>query len=674
MMTTRGIRSAVRAYRAKLPAYRAKLPAAVVLSVFTAALALACKPGAPSGLGDTPADVNISVDAVSLSTAGENVTLNAVAVDDEGFPIPGVDFTWRSSDEAVATVDDAGVVTAVGSGIAFVTATTEGVSSDPVTVTVRLPIADIDVQPPGISFSTIGEKQTLTATARDASGAVVPGVVFAWSSTDDAVATVASDGEVTAVGPGVATVTASADGETSQPVAVGVMLGVASIDVTPTSATLTFLGETTTLTAVARDATGAVVTGVTFTWASSDPNVASVSNSGVVTALLNGTTDITASVGAVSSADVAVTVQQLAATINVSPTTVDLASLGETATLSGVARDAGGAVIPGATFTWNSSAQAVATVSSSGVVSAVSNGTATVTARLDGATSNGVAVNVRQIVASISVTPPSLAFTFIGQTAQLTATALDALGSPVPGIPFTWASSNLAAATVSQTGLVTAIGAGLAQVTAMESGGIVSNAVIVRVVPAQVVFDAASSTAAVNTASIAWLHTIGGGSNRMLVVGVTAESSSSNAVQVSSVTYNGTALVKQIDEKATSTGGGFTSRVEIWILDDVRLPGAGTYQVVVTFQGTVAETSSGAISLEDVDQSSPEATASSSSLQQQSIVTGITTQTPAALTTRCARRRSVLPDSRSRTTTPSMRPCAPVTASTTSARGRIAPP
>ena len=116
----------------------------------------------------------------------------------------------------------------------------------------------------------------------------------------------------------------------------------------------------------------------------------------------------------------------------------------------------------------------------------------------------------------------------------------------------------------------------------------------------------------------------------MLVVGVTAEASSSSAVDVASVTYNGIALAKQIDESIASTGGGFTSKVEIWVLDEVRLPTAGTYQVVVTFQGTVAETASGAISLEGVDQSSPEATASNSSLLQQSIATNIVTQSPSA--------------------------------------------
>jgi len=133
------------------------------------------------------------------------------------------------------------------------------------------------------------------------------------------------------------------------------------------------------------------------TWTSSDPDVATVSATGLVTAVGNGTAIITATSGGVSGT-ATVTVAQQAAVVAVSPEATTLTALGATAPLAATVRDAGGSVMVGAAIAWASSNTDVATVSAAGVVTAVGNGTATITA-----TSGGVSGTATVTVAI----PPS---------------------------------------------------------------------------------------------------------------------------------------------------------------------------------------------------------------------------------------------------------------------------
>ena len=74
-----------------------------------------------------------------------------------------------------------------------------------------------------------------------------------------------------------------------------------NIQVTPSSTILTALGAVQRFTAVAKDADGTTVLGKTFTWASSDTNVATIdASSGIATAVTNGSTSITATTDGVS--------------------------------------------------------------------------------------------------------------------------------------------------------------------------------------------------------------------------------------------------------------------------------------------------------------------------------------------------------------------------------------
>ncbi len=251
-----------------------------------------------------------------------------------------------------------------------------------------------------------------------------------------------------------------------------------NIAVNPGTATIAALRATQQFSAVAHDQKGRPMTGKAFSWRSSNPAVATVSNTGLVTAAGDGSATITAtSEGVSGSANVMVS--RTAATVAVTPTTANLSALGATQQFSATARDPGNSPITGATFTWTSSNPSVATVSPSGLVTAVGNGTATITGSSSGKTATAT-VTVAQMVATVNVTPATSQLTAAGATSQLAAQALDANGRPVSGKTFTWSSDAAPVATVSNAGLATAVANGVAHVSAAADGK--SGSAIVTVV------------------------------------------------------------------------------------------------------------------------------------------------------------------------------------------------
>ncbi|MYA63311.1 MAG: Ig domain-containing protein [Gemmatimonadetes bacterium] len=156
-----------------------------------------------------------------------------------------------------------------------------------------------------------------------------------------------------------------------------------TVEVTPAASTLSALGETVQLTATVSDQNGNVMSGASVTWSSGDASVATVNATGLVTAAGNGTATITATSGN-ASGTATVTVEQAAAAITVAPDSVPLTELGETAQLTAEVTDANGNVIANATVSWSSGDEAVATVDAAGLVTAVANGSTSVTATAGG--------------------------------------------------------------------------------------------------------------------------------------------------------------------------------------------------------------------------------------------------------------------------------------------------
>ncbi len=132
--------------------------------------------------------------------------------------------------------------------------------------------------------------------------------------------------------------------------------------------------------------------------------------------------------------------------------------------LTGEVRDQNGRIMAGASIAWTSSDASVAGVDGAGLVAAIANGAATITAR-SGSVSATAPVTVEQVAASIAVSP-DLASLFVGDTATFTAEAADANGHLVADAVVVWESSDRLVATVDSEGSVTAVGGGEARITA----------------------------------------------------------------------------------------------------------------------------------------------------------------------------------------------------------------
>ena len=168
----------------------------------------------------------------------------------------------------------------------------------------------------------------------------------------------------------------------------------------------------------------------------------------------------------------------VATRIEISPSSATFTSLGRTIRLNAKVLDQNNSTMANAVVTWTSSDAGVAAVSAQGLVTAVKNGTAQVSARSGNVVAN-VIVTVSQQVGRINVEPNRLGRLSIGQTVQLTATVLDENLQTIVGALVTWSSSDEAVATVSGQGLVTAVGNGTAKIAVRSgSAGVIVTATV----------------------------------------------------------------------------------------------------------------------------------------------------------------------------------------------------
>jgi trimeric autotransporter adhesin len=228
------------------------------------------------------------------------------------------------------------------------------------------------------------------------------------------------------------------------------------------------IGDHTSGSATARDASSNVLSGRAMTWSSSNSGVATVDGTGVVTAVAAGTAGITASSeGKSGTANLTVTRVPVAkVTVYLPSSTV---ATGGTIQATAEVTDAQGAVLTGRAVSWSSSNEAVATVVGTagviaGLVTGVSSGTATITATSEGQ-SGSATVTVAAPVASVAVSVSSSTIG-VGKTTQATATTKDAAGNVLSGRFVSWSSDNTSIATVSSAGLVTGVAVGSANIIA----------------------------------------------------------------------------------------------------------------------------------------------------------------------------------------------------------------
>jgi uncharacterized protein YjdB/photosystem II stability/assembly factor-like uncharacterized protein len=413
----------------------------------------------PSGPAP-PASITLATPTLTLQGVGATQTVSATVRDQAGNALSGTPITWTSETPAVATATGTGAsatITAVNRGTTTVRATA-GTASAALTVTVRA-VQGVAIQAPPTTLRA-GDTLTLRATVTADSGI---GTGVTWSADNPTVATVTPAGRLTAIAPGVVTITAAA---TAQPA----LTARAQITVTPPRS----FGLRPDTVRIARSQTATLTADLileaglsrALTFRSSNPGVATVSNEGVITGVAAGTATITGLVNVDTTLRRTVTaiVSPLVTGVTVTPTNAQLfinQALPLTAT---VQADAGANTL----VRWVSTNPAIATVNAQGVVTGVALGFTTVTAisLQDTTRQAGVQVNVvrRPIEVRIIPTPVGIS---LGQSAPM---GVEVIADPGVPTTVTWTSANPAVASIDRTtGVLTGVALGTTTITATSA-------------------------------------------------------------------------------------------------------------------------------------------------------------------------------------------------------------
>lgn len=282
-------------------------------------------------------------------------------------------YTWKSDNTAVATVNSSGNITGVKSGTANITVTTANNKTASVKVNVYVQPTSIKLSKEELTLE-VGAKYRVAPTLEPAEAYTT----YTWKSSNTAIATVNSIGNITAVKEGVATITVTTANGLTATANVIVGTPVTSIKFSSSSVSVQ-PGATTLVSPVITPSSGSTH----YTWTSSNTAVATVSSTGKVTGVSQGTAIITVTTDRGKKASYTIVVAKLPTAVTLPKTTYKL-SVGARFRLSPT-------ITPADAYnylTWTSNNTAVATVSDTGNILAVSAGTAKIT----GTTVNGLKV------------------------------------------------------------------------------------------------------------------------------------------------------------------------------------------------------------------------------------------------------------------------------------------
>jgi uncharacterized protein YjdB len=440
---------------------------------------------APATLTVTPAPPRVT----RIEVTPETATINRGATQqfmaqafNQNTPVNGVTFTWTSSNEAIATVDQNGLARGVGIGTVTITATAPdgigGTVSDTATLTVQVPLVineflsdppDGDAGDANRDGTRDGTDDEFVELVNNSNAPVdISGVIIADATanrfTVPANTTLAAGRALLVFGGGSppvndpnfggALVLKTGSGGLSlnnSADTINVKLPVAGTDVSITS--LTYGSEADTNQSITRspDITGTLV-----------KHTVALNAAGRV--FSPGTRTDGTPFG--SPPITRIEVLPAAATINVGETQVF--------TARAFSNTGGPEVeVQNVSFIWDSSDPTRATVApttgQTTTATAISGGSTTISARAGGQQGTASLTINFPPIATIEVTPASATIT-IGGTKQFTARAFDASHNEITGVTFTWTSTDEAVATVDQNGLATAVGLGTTTITASAQG------------------------------------------------------------------------------------------------------------------------------------------------------------------------------------------------------------
>ncbi|MBI2796515.1 MAG: Ig-like domain-containing protein [Gemmatimonadetes bacterium] len=473
-----------------------------------ASIAIDSTSGFPIVISGTDTTVSLPI-----STAVVDPTISASAA---GIPIQNPSYRLITSDESVVKVSDAGTGIIVKKrGAAFVTAlllaaTSSSGAAPQIRVKILARTTSVVAPNPTAVMATIGDTAQLKAaaygtTVTSADSIVNPG--FSWTSSNPAVATVNSNGQLVAVSNGPATITVTSD-TAKATINVTVKQQVGKWSTSVDTITLSAFGDTGTVTATMRDwrsnLVNPAVTDATPSWTADDTTIVRLLPAGKtvrLVALKNSSSPLVTLTASYVTTDttvirvlggtnvvrkvVAVRVAQAAAqVIAITPPAIALRAIGDSLIMQVRLLDKNGSDLDLTKLppNWSASNPTVASVNANGVVKAFAVGTTNIIAQRDTA--------VRVFALTVTNDPDTVrflnpgrdtTFTSFGDSVFFTTTVRNRLGTALPGAALTWQSLDATIATVTPAGKVKAVGTGSTTIIATATGFTVSASRVVTV-------------------------------------------------------------------------------------------------------------------------------------------------------------------------------------------------
>ncbi|MEE0931354.1 MAG: Ig-like domain-containing protein, partial [Acutalibacteraceae bacterium] len=364
-------------------------------------------------------------------------------------------YEWTSSDEDIATVDANGLVTAKAIGTTTITVKTENGISTSCVVEVCPDPDSITLDQTSINLKN-NEYYTLLPTLTPSNATTT----YKWTSSDTNIATVSSTGKVTGKNTGTATITVTTDNGKTATCTVNVVAQPTGISFVERSYYLRE-GETGNLT-IKLSPTSAVTT---YTWTSSDTEVATVDENGVITAIKEGKTTITVKTDNNKTASLKITVYTMPTAVKLAQSFMSMA-VGQDFTFTPISEPENTM----ATYTWKSSNTEIAEIDEDGKVVAKALGTATITVTDDIGHTDTCKITVYPAPEAVKLNAKSVVTTpKNGYQLKTTITPSNAYTS------YTWESSDPEVATVDDNGKVKTLSEGTATITVKTSNNITAS-------------------------------------------------------------------------------------------------------------------------------------------------------------------------------------------------------